>query len=108
MFHCAAGGVSAWSEWVRPLLVGALAAAPLEFGDLWAWAVRYAVYSLAEAHDPSLGLLLEVISQPLPEGAPHRDLQQQEPAPILANCLARKLATVMHVFTNGEEDMEFG
>jgi hypothetical protein len=93
---------------VRPLLVGALAAAPLEFGDLWAWAVRYVVYSLAVAHDPSLGLLLEVVSQPLPEGAAYRDLQQQEPAPILANCLARELAIVMHVFTSGEEGMEFG
>lgn len=53
---------------MRPLLTGALAAAPLEFGDLWAWALRYGVYSLAEAEDPNLGLLLEVISQPLPEG----------------------------------------
>ncbi len=70
MVHGADGGQSAWSEWVRPLAMGALTAAPLEFGDLWAWAVRYAVYSLAEACDPSLGLLLEVISQPLPEGTP--------------------------------------
>ncbi|BDA49513.1 probable proteasome activator complex subunit 4 [Coccomyxa sp. Obi] len=69
-YHTAGGGGgSAWTEWVRPLLMGALAAAPLEFGDLWAWAVRYGVYSLAEAEDPSLGLLLEVVSQPLPEGA---------------------------------------
>ena len=62
------GGKSAWSEWVRPLLLGALAAAPLEFGDLWACALRYGVYALAEAKDPSLGLLLDVISHPLPEG----------------------------------------
>ncbi len=72
------GGKSAWSEWVRPLLLGALAAAPLEFGDLWACALRYGVYALAEAKDPSLGLLLDVISHPLPEGVlPARNLPMQ-------------------------------
>jgi len=53
---------------VQPLLVGALAAAPLEFGDLWSGALRYPVYSLAKESDPNLGLLLEVITEPLPEG----------------------------------------
>lgn len=69
----AAGGEgqeSAWDAWVRPLLVGALGAAPLDLGDLWAVALRYGLYGLLGARDAAaVQSLLAVVASPAQDGA---------------------------------------
>jgi hypothetical protein len=61
---------SAWGAWVRPLLVSALAAAPLDLGDLWAVTLRYGLYGLLRARDArALEALLGVVSAPAQDGA---------------------------------------
>lgn len=55
---------------MKPWLMDALSAAPLDLAELWSCAVCFGVYSLADKRDASVGLLLDVIAQPLPGGKP--------------------------------------
>ncbi|KAK9818405.1 hypothetical protein WJX72_012161 [[Myrmecia] bisecta] len=71
LFERAAAGVQgAWQAWVRPLLLGSLAAAPLDMGALWAVTVRYGVNGLASANNEGLRALLDVVAEPTAPGAP--------------------------------------
>lgn len=50
-----------WSEWVKPLLTGALNAAPLDFGDVWAAALRYCVHCLSKTSKAGFNQLLDLL-----------------------------------------------
>ena len=53
---------------MRPLLASALAAAPLDLGELWAVALRFGLFGLLRARDPAAQQLLGVVSAPVQDG----------------------------------------
>lgn len=53
---------------MRPLLRDALQAAPLDYGEVWACALRYSVRSLASRSAHAVKEILDLVAEPLPAG----------------------------------------
>lgn len=51
-----------------PLLKSAMASAPLDFGDVWAAALRYCVHSLPHSSETGFERLLALIGEGPPPG----------------------------------------
>jgi hypothetical protein len=64
---------SAWQEWLQQLLQSALLATPFDLAEVWAVALRYALHGLGKRDSPHFGTLLNLIAEPLPQGALHSE-----------------------------------
>jgi hypothetical protein len=67
------GVPSAWQEWLQQLLQSALLATPFDLAEVWAVALRYALHGLGKRDSPHFGALLNLIAEPLPQGAPRSE-----------------------------------